>query len=602
MPAKSNRWIPLLIVAAAIVAYQNSFRGDFIFDDIHLIPENPHIRHLWPLQDAISETARPVVQLSLAFNYALSGLNVWSYHAFNLTIHILAALTLFGVVRRTLVRVSSLPQEQGVARWLALVVATLWAVHPLCTESVSYIIQRGESLMGLWYLFTLYAFIRSLDSPHARAWLVVSVIVCALGMATKPIMVTAPVIVFLYDLVFVTRSVRKSLRARWGYHAALVATWGILPPLLANAPAVEWETSAGFGFKAITPSEYALTQPGVILHYLRLSLWPDSLCFDYRWPVAKTAGAIVPPLVVLMAVAAATVVAIRRWPSLGFLGLSFLVLLIPSSSFIPIADTAADHRMYLPLATVLCLVVVGGNALRMKLAEHLGKPAALRYACIVVVLLAGTTLIALTRKRNEDYSSSIAIWNDVVTKRPLNARAQNNLGFAYFEHGRLDAATEHYLEALRMNPDYVEAHYNLGVVFASQGKNSLAIDHYSQALRVNPNYVEAHTNLGAVLAKSGRLDEAAAQYREAIRLNPGEVEAHNNLGNVFLRQGRIAEAASQYQETLRLKPDDPGTHYNFGLALVRQNKRDEALEHFKTALKLNPNFVQARQAIEQFAR
>ena len=173
---KSQRFVALAVVFAGLLAYHNSFFGPFVFDDIPHITENPRIRQLWPPWDVLSPSssalinARPVVDVSLAVNYALGGYNVWGYHALNLTIHILAGLTLFGIVRRTL-RQPPLRERFGAAAdGLALAAALIWTVHPLQTESVTYVIQRAESIMGLFYLLTLYCFIRGAASPRPRLW------------------------------------------------------------------------------------------------------------------------------------------------------------------------------------------------------------------------------------------------------------------------------------------------------------------------------------------------------------------------------------------------------------------------------------------------
>jgi protein O-mannosyl-transferase len=178
---------------------------------------------------------RPVVNLSLALNYALGGSNVWGYHALNLAIHIiLAGLTLFGVVRRTLLRPALRERFSPSAARLALVVAVLWTAHPLQTEAVTYVSQRCESLMGLFYLLTLYCFVRGADSQRCGWWFTLSVVACLLGMATKEVMVTAPLLVLLYDRTFVTGSFRKAWTRHRRLYLSLAGTWLLLGYLMAG--------------------------------------------------------------------------------------------------------------------------------------------------------------------------------------------------------------------------------------------------------------------------------------------------------------------------------------------------------------------------------
>ncbi len=224
-----------LLVLATAAAFSSSFAGAFVFDDEYAITENPSIRQLWPIWPTLSPprhgetvTGRPLLNFSLAINYAISGEGVWSYHAANLAIHVLAALLLFGVVRRTLLLPTMRDRWGGAALPLALIIALLWAVHPLQTESVTYIVQRAESLMGLFYLLTLYCFIRGAGSARGVYWYVGSVSACLSGMAVKEVMISAPLIVLLYDRTFCAGSFRGALRHRDGYYLGLAGTWALL--------------------------------------------------------------------------------------------------------------------------------------------------------------------------------------------------------------------------------------------------------------------------------------------------------------------------------------------------------------------------------------
>ena len=258
----------MLVIAAGIGAYHNSFQGPFIFDDLHSIPLNPHIRHLWPIREALSAprycsvNGRPVICLSLALNYALGGLNVRGYHAFNLAVHLLSALVLFGILRRTLEGEKLRDRFGDAAVWLAAAIAIIWEIHPLQTESVTYIVQRTELLMGLFLLLTLYCALRGSHSARPSAWYLAAVISCALGMGSKEVMVGAPLLVLLYDRVFLASSFRELWQRRGGLYASLAATWLILVVLVARTP----RSATGFGMKGLTSWDYLKTEPGVIVY------------------------------------------------------------------------------------------------------------------------------------------------------------------------------------------------------------------------------------------------------------------------------------------------------------------------------------------------
>ena len=456
----------LAVVLAGLLAYHNSFFGPFVFDDVFHISENPHIRQLWPPWDALSHSSRPVVHLSLAVNYALGGINPWGYHLFNVAVHILVALTLYGVVRRTFLSEPLRPAFGRAASSLAGAIALIWLVHPLQTECVTYTIQRGESLMSLFYLLTLYCVIRSDGASRENWWKIGAVVSCTLGMGCKPVMVTAPLVTLLYDRTFLVKSWRDIGQRRGWLYAGLAASWLLLPPLLANAP-TEWKASAGFEFQGIPPLQYALMESVAILHYLRLAFWPHPLCLDYgwgyHWQVVAEAGDVLPDLMVVVALLAGTIWAWNRQPALGFLGAWFFLILAPTSSFMPIADPIAEHRMYLPLAAVVTGVVLVAFVLGKRFLRNPSGSVLGWVACgFVVVALAGLTI-----QRNRDYISDIALWDDTVAECPQNPRAHHNLGFALAQIGKFQEAIGQYEQALRIKPDYADAHYNLGFALAA---------------------------------------------------------------------------------------------------------------------------------------
>ncbi len=571
------------MVAAGLVAYHNSFTGPFIFDDLRSIPENPTIRHLWPIWPVLSPSAtamvggRPVINFSLALNYVFAGTSVRGYHALNLAIHIVAALTLSGIVRRTLQQPALRERFGAAADGLALAVAALWTVHPLQTEAVTYVSQRAESLMGLFYLLTLYCFIRGTESPKVEFWFALSIVACLLGMATKEVMVTAPLMVLLYDRTFVGGSFRAAWTQRRWLYLGLGGTWILLGYLMAGLQ----RRGVGYGL-GVTWQAYALTECWAVVNYLRLAVWPHPLVFDYGMDmVIHHAAEAVAYALILLVLVAGTVVGLKRSPAIGFIGAWFFVILGPTSSVVPIAyQPMAESRMYLPLAAVVVLEVMGIYAL-----------AGRRTVAVVAVLAAG--LGVLTMQRNEDYRTDIAIWADAVAKRPENSRAHCNLGVVLTRTGRIPEAVAHLDQALRITPGYAEAHYNLAVALAQQGKAQEAIGHYEQALRINPGYAEPHNNLGNALQQEGKIEEAIAHYEQALRINPDYVEAHYNLAVALEQAGRLQDAIAHYEQALRLTPDYAEAHYNLAVALAQQGKAQEAIGHYEQALRINPDYAEA---------
>jgi tetratricopeptide (TPR) repeat protein len=458
---------PLLLALAGTAAYLNSFRVPFIFDDRSNILDNPHLRALWPLSETLrppiprcTVDGRPLISLTLALNYAAGGLDPRGYHLVNLIIHLAAGLLLYGIVRRTLHAVPEAP-------WLALGTAAIWLLHPLQTESVTYIIQRAESLMGLFYLLTLYAALRD--------WKALAVLSSVLGMATKEVMVTAPLAVLLYDRAYRAGSFRKAWRQRKGFYLALAATWGVL------AVCVAWGSQtqgAGFTFHEITPFLYACSQCGVVLHYLRLALWPSGLVLDYAWPVAREIQDWLPQGLGILALLIPTLRALWKNHPLGFPAFFFFLVLAPTSSIMPIRDLAFEHRMYLPLAGVAALAILGGR----HLAGRLGLGG---LAQGLLLLAACGGLWTATVLRNRDYRSNLALWADAAFKRPTNPRAQCETG-SYLLPRHPDLAIPYFREAIRLEPDFAFAYHNLGNALASKGDLEGAIAAISMAHRLSP--------------------------------------------------------------------------------------------------------------------
>ena len=518
----------MLIIAAGIGAYHNSLQGPFIFDDVSCILDNPHIRHLWPIWDAMSthtESAvngRPVVCLTLAVNYALGGLNVWGYHAFNLTVHLLAALVLFGILRRTFEGEKLRDRFGAAAVWLAAAIALIWEVHPLQTECVDYIVQRTESLMGLFLLLTLYCTLRGSQSSRPRVWYLAAVVSCALGMGSKEVMVGTPLIVLLYDRVFLAASFREQWRQRWGLYVGLAGMWLILARVVAG----EHYTVVGFG-RGVSSWHYLETQSGVIPYYLRLCFWPRPLVIDYNdWPVANSLGDVWSDAVAVMVLLGGAIWACKRHPGLGFLGAWFFLILAPTSSFLPIVgEAASERRMYLPTAAVVTLTVIGAFALGKRL---LNKQQGVALGCVaggfVVVLFT-----FLTIQRNRDYDSAMTIWQDTVEKRPNNPRAHNGLGLALMQTGKVQEAIGQYEQALRLKPNSFEADTDLGIALLHAGQVQEAIAHYERALCIKPDYARAYYNWGVALEQAGQVQEAIQHYEQTLRIQPDFVQAQNAL-------------------------------------------------------------------------
>jgi Flp pilus assembly protein TadD len=590
----------VILAGIALAVYSNTLAVPFLFDDHSAIIESAELRHPWESWKQILLGVRPVVTATLAANFAVEGVgSTYWYHVFNITVHILAGLTLYGLVRRTLL----LPHFKGrfdkSATGTALAAALLWTVHPLQVESVTYIVQRAESLMGLFYLSTFYCFVRGSQSEKRQGcWYAVAVLAAALGMGTKEVMATAPFLLLLYDRVFLAGSFKEALRRRWGFYGALVASLVILIAPLRYAFATEEGSSggAGFGLQKVSAKEYALSQPGVVVHYLRLSFWPMPLCLDLDWPVTRqVTAASIPPLAILGVLLGATIWALIRWPAMGFLGAAFFLILAPTSSIMPILDLAVEHRMYLPLAPLtVAVVVIAKMGLELVLGPRflaLPHPRGIALGLLVLVVL---QLALWTYKRNSIYRSALAIWGDVVAQRPDNARAHSNYGMALRDAGRLEQARDQFVMALKLKTDYAEAENNLAVVYQEQGRLVDSKRLFEKVLATNPAYAEAHYNFGNTLARLGEEELAVQEYQRCLELRPDSAMALDNMGTALSAIGELEKAAVAYEKALALAPKYLLAHNNLGCLLLQMGKLDLAASHLEAALQLDQRSAHAR--------
>jgi tetratricopeptide (TPR) repeat protein len=549
-----DRLIAPLLVAAALFAYHNSLKGEFVLDDRGAILQNETIRTLWPPWAPLrtppksSLTGRPIVNLSLALNYAVSGFDPTTYHLFNVFFHALAALVLFGVVRRTLAAPALGNRFEGRKTGLAAAVALLWVVHPLASETVDYTIQRTELLMSFFFLLTFYGAIRGFEQTgREKAWFAVAIAAFALGLGCKEVIAVAPIALLLYDWLFWSKSFGEALRRHrilyLGLAAVLVLVVAVIGSRLRRA-------FSGLS-RRMSPWHYALTQFGVIVHYLRLAVWPHPLVADYgNWPVARTVTSVLPSLLLVAALVGLTVWGLVRRAPLAFLGVWFFGILAPTSSIRPLSvEIAAERRMYLPLVAVIVLAVLGIEALfRWADAPRAAKPVTVGALALILALA--------TVRRAEAYRTMLSFWNDVLAKWPDDARAHIWMGNYYKDRGQTADAFAQFQESVRIQPDNSNAHNGLGAVLVSQGKIPDAVLHYREAIRLDPDNALAHNNLGSVLV-ADRVDEAVEHFRDAVRINPDYASAHANLARALVRQGLTIEAIEHYETALRLQPDFP---------------------------------------------
>lgn len=605
----------ILLCLAGLLAYQSSFQGVFLFDDYSCIVQNESIRSLESTLHATRDqipgglSRRPVGRWSFALNYALGGLNPWGYHATNLAIHLAAGLLLMGLVRRTL----QLPQMPATvaqhAPWLAFCIALLWLVHPLQTESVTYIVQRLESLMAMFFLGSLYCLLRG-ATGGSPLWYLAAVVTGLASIGTKEVGLMLLPVALLYDRLFLATDWKQVFQHRRWFHLAIfaatvlfvVVSIGRVPLRLQRTEKPGRVYLSESDYK-VTSWEYLRTQPEVLLHYGKLTFWPRDLCLDYAWPVARDVWAIYGKGAIILAILGTGAVLLRRRPATAFLILSFFFVLAPSSSVVPL-HLAFEHRMYLPLAALISGVVIAGYRLAWHAEYQWGFTQAGRVA-FAGVLLVAMLLGFATHQRNQLYHDPIAMWQDVLRVSPGNSRAHHWLATSLSEVGELERADEHFRISLELTPGNAERAYNYGYFLANyQGRPDDAATWLQRSLELYENNSVAWQGYANLLEELERYDDAEQAYQRAIEIDQGNVNARLRLAQMLRKLARHAEAGSQLDIIIEMAPRIWQPHYERMQIALETNDTAAALVHLTKAIELSqprtPEFLLAeRQRLQQ---
>jgi tetratricopeptide (TPR) repeat protein len=612
----------LLMAITAILAYSNTFNVPFQFDDNPVIVDNPivkDLRYFIEPSDAArfrghfeyaSFKRRYIGYLTFALNYRIHGLDVTGYHIANLLIHILNAVILFFLVMFTFntpfLRRSSIKEH---AWKIAVVAAMLFVSHPIQTQAVTYIWQRVTSLTATFYLFSLLMYIKARNDTSDAGVLsrknllpyILSIISAVLAMKTKEIAITLPVMVGLYEFMFLEGKVRRRIL----YLIPLLCTLFIIPLSLMGTDSSIVDVIDNIGkpldkAEAISQGDYLFTQFRVLVTYIRLIFIPVNQNLDYDYPLYSS---LFEPVVFLSFVFLLFIFGLGMYLFYRYRGsvphtrvmsfgiFWFFITLSVESSIMPIKDVIFEHRMYLPSVGVFMLLVTSAymcvEGVKQKW-KNVEKVTVLVLA-VVIVVLAGAAY-----SRNGVWRDGVSLWTDVVSKSPGKARPHNNLGQALEEKGMADQAMEQYNKALNLIDDFAGSdflagvHLNLGNVLNRKGMTEEAIEEYKRALRLYPAYPEAHNNLGSAYKSRGLLDKAVKHFKTAIRLDPDSVNAYNNLGTALNETGRTDEAIKQYKNALALNPDFAEAHLNIGNAYKDKGDLINAEKSWKRTLEIKP--------------
>ncbi len=579
-----------LLVVIGFTVYRNSYAGAFVYDDWLCLLQPGRAINSWipgPGEEWTTGARRWFTHFTFVANYKLHGYQVWGYHLVNNVIHITAALLLFGLVRRTLLLSATRERYAHSAPWLAFGIALLWLVHPLQTESVTYIVQRLESLAGMFFLLTLYALLRGSGSKYGWCWYLLAVVAVSLGVGSKETMFLAPLAALAYDRVYLSSSWRELVRKRWALYAALVpaATWSLA--MLGRTFANNHAPAMGFGFRDITPWEYLRSQPGVLLNYLQLSFWPAQQCLDYGWPVEHDPWRIYGIGAIIVGLVLASLVMFWRQPRIGLIAILLFFILAPTSSFMPIRDLRYEHRMYLSLACLAILVVLALDALSRRMFAARSPRVALT-ATLIAVAACGLAL--RTSQRNCIYHDPVDVWREITTVAPWHARGTYNLGKTLTQRG-LAGSRENYQRLLLTDPRGLDRAGQQLARIPLTGDLAEAAQWYVRTAELDPHDASAQFNLGGLYDRAGQRDQAIAAYRAAVHCDSKHLNAGLNLARLLAERGDWENAEEMFQRAMRLAPEDPRTDSNYGQALLDRGEYEQALALFRQALAVQPTHL-----------
>ncbi|KWT79579.1 tetratricopeptide repeat protein [Candidatus Magnetominusculus xianensis] len=575
-----------IIAAVCIIAYSNSFKAPFMFDDYTNIIEKSVVRDIGQYKDNFllvtpSTNRRFIAILTFALNYKLHGMNVMGYHIFNLVVHVFSALLVYQLVRlifRTPAG-SNPALGHGV---MALFTALLFAVHPVQTSAVTYIVQRYTSLATLFCLVSLTAYAGSRLTPSSAlryTLYAVSIFSVILAMRTKEIAFTLPVIAVMFEFMFFEGKIKRRIL----YLIPLILTMSIIPIsiLAANSPAapsaintapdvintvVNNSLTSGIASSSaavtdIPRTEYLFTQFRVIVTYLRLLFIPVGLNLDYDYPVLRSFfnPEVVLSFLVLALLFASAVYMLYRFNQAGapyrFLSrlysfgiLWFFIALSVESSVMPIKDVINEYRLYYPSAGFF-IAVMSATAWTVEKRGRQAKIYVFSVLPVIVILFSVMTLL-----RNDVWADRLRLWEDTVRKSPGKARPHYNLGYDYYRYKRFRDAEREYLIATTLKPDYADAYNNLGDIYASQGRMNEALNAFKKAVQYSPGFAVAYNNLGTIYDERGQYEEAVMHYQTATKLKPDYINSRLNLGNLLTKIKKYQEAASEFQQVLNYQP------------------------------------------------
>ena len=594
----------LIIVTFAVYWQVGSYQ--FVnFDDGKYILENPHVRtgvtaegFIWAFTSAYASNWHPLTWLSHMLDVQLFGLDPGPHHLVNVLFHAVNTVLLFLLLLR-----------MTGAYWQSVFVAALFALHPLHVESVAWVAERKDVLSAFFWMVTLLLYAWYVKRPGRMRYLL-TLCSFALGLMSKPMLVTLPIVLLLLDYWPLGRIqfgqagllTRKDLASAVRKPFPWSLLWEKAPFFVLTAASsivtiyAQHKGGAMSSIKVVSITFRFINALWAYVLYLVKMVWPVDLAVLYPLPITLTIAQGLLAGAILGGISFLVIRSAKRHPYFLVGWLWYLVTLVPVIGLVQVgSQSMADRYTYLPLIGIFIMLAWG---MRIAAGHDRVRRAALSAAAIVLLIACSVcTWFQLGYWKN-----SITLFSHAASSVSGNYIAHEALGLALAKNNRFDEAITQYSESLRIWPEYDRALIGMGNVLVRQGRMDEAAIYANRALRLKPDSSEAHFLLGFVLMNQGRNDEALDHYFAGLRSDPENEGIHHIIGVILGSQGKLDESIGQFNEALRIKPDYADAHYGLGVALLRQGHVDESIEHFAKALRLRPDFEQARLRLDEAMR
>jgi Tfp pilus assembly protein PilF len=584
-----------LTFATAAVFYQ-VYTYDFVnYDDQIYVYENPNIQAgitlnsvKWAFTSGYAANWHPITWLSHMLDWQLFGSNPAGFHLTNLILHIVNTLLLFFVLKR-----------MTNTLWQSAFVAALFALHPLHVESVAWVSERKDVLSTFFWLLTMWAYVRycgNKQTPNIKlgakqTYYLLTIIFFALGLMSKPMLVTLPFVLLLLDYWPLERLNTKRSLPYLLIEKIPLFVMAVISSIITFI--VQKKSGATEAIEGLSLSDRLANVPISYVKYIIKMIWPARLAVLYPHPRQNVSFSVAVISAVVLLVITILIFQLAKNHRYLFAGwFWYLGTLVPVIGFVQVGHQAiADRYSYITLTGLFIIIAWGFPYLLTK--WQYKKAALVSLSLLIISVMSVCTHIQLFYWRN-----SQTLFQHALDVTRNNYVAHYSLGNWLASQGKFDEAIYHYSQAIQIVPGYINALNNLGSVLQKEGKIDEAIGYYKRAIEINPGAAEPHANLGIALAASGKFEEAIRHYRIAMA-ETDVPRLHSDLGYALMKLGRFSDAAAEYEKVLIAQPQNVEVHNNFGIVLSRQERFDEAIEHFSKALQIDPNCKVARDNLNR---